>query len=153
MFFLAPWIATLLILTLVTLALGLLLPRKEAEKPSLTLTLATGFALLVTIGSLLTNFSFTAKFTTPIVLILTIATLIWKRRQALDLLRNFFEFAILKVSYLLAGLPILGAVLGSKIFWPSWAISKCVGLGGDQKSTVRPAISALFTKPGTLLTW
>lgn len=115
--FLAAWILTPLVLLLVSLALGSLI-KKGSEEPKHPIhILATGFALLILIGTVLTNFVVTAKFATLIIVLLSIFSIFKNLIFIKNMAKEWFSFAVVKVSYLLAGLPILSTF---KVSWPGW---------------------------------
>lgn len=112
------WITSFLVLTLLCLALGRLVKYKvEESELDLGLLIVTGFALLVILGSITTLTSVTARFTTPIVLLLSLLGLILGFRSMRSLLRSSLDFAFIAISFAIAGLPVLA---NRKVSWPGW---------------------------------
>ena len=112
------WILTAIILFLLSAGLGLFTKRKSqvADYPFGEL-LVTGFAVLVTLGSLTTLTSFTARFTTPLVVVLVLIGILRNFRVLGNYLRKPIEIGLLILSYFLAGIPVLAI---RDVSWPGW---------------------------------
>ncbi|MFM8329147.1 MAG: hypothetical protein ACKN80_02765, partial [Actinomycetales bacterium] len=60
---------------------------------------------------------FTAKFTSPVILALAIFSGVKNFNFLKNQARNFFQFAIIKIAFILAGLPVISTF---KVSWPGW---------------------------------
>jgi hypothetical protein len=114
--FLAAWIATPLVLIVISLALGALI-RKRNEEQNPIFIVASGFALVIVIGAFLTIFPITAKFTTPVILLLSIISIARNFQFLKAISRKWFEFAVVKIAFIFAGLPLISTF---KATWPGW---------------------------------
>jgi hypothetical protein len=115
--FLAAWILAPLLLIVISLALGALIRKRLGSEPNPIFILASGFSLLIVIGAILTNFSFSARFTTPLILVLSIFSLVKNFSFIKNLGKNLFSFAVIKVAFIFAGLPVISTF---KVSWPGW---------------------------------
>lgn len=112
------WIAALTVLTFLCLALGLLVQRRtDLSDFDLGNLIVTGFALLITIGSVTTLTSLTARFTTPVILLISLIGLIRGIGLLRIALKRAFDLAFFALSFAIAGLPVLA---NRKVSWPGW---------------------------------
>lgn len=112
------WLAAFVIPLALSLGLGLLLQRvKRSGKFDIFESIVGGFALLVTLGSITTLTSVTAKLTTPLVVALSLIGFFTSRHILKTVLRPGFDFLLLFATYIFATLPLISAF---KVTWPGW---------------------------------
>jgi hypothetical protein len=96
---------------------GLLLQNKNGRDLNLTISIAEGFALIISIGYLLTIYSSTAKYLSLVILALTILGIFLNMSILSKLIRQTNNLLIIGFTYLFTTLPL---IIYGKVTWSGW---------------------------------
>lgn len=117
MLFITAYLIAPLVFVFLILGLGLLINSRSESKINLVYLLLLGLIFMISLGQITTSFSGLAKFSSPLILCLSVLGLALNYQRLITILKNGYQLLALTTTYFFAVIP---ALIYRKVTWPGW---------------------------------